>query len=277
MHKSDCSHNEEKADEMAKKGENQEAMNLFRVAAECWKRWEVYSRAAECYERAYEHAMLAQNFSFAASMMIEGGAAWIKQGMHEKFEIGCQIASEAFILAVEGEEDPSYFVDGALCAITGGDIDLAKQLIHAAAETTRDQSKDLIVFALMLSQYRFGDADLLVDEVLESALDAEKLKKARKYLYLILTGFIRTSLESEAAITVASLQESTRMNKKKLVKIIGQGIREGLIPAFFDEQTEELVVDTDRYDIDALAERKGPIMSRDLEDPGAWDMDLDDA
>ncbi|MHA2140962.1 MAG: hypothetical protein ACXADC_10815 [Candidatus Thorarchaeota archaeon] len=274
MQKADCSKQEELAEEKAVRGLNDEAMDLFASAAECWKRWESFGRAATCFERAYEHAMLAHRYSKAANVMIEGGYSWIKQGHHDKFEIDCQIASEAYILAAENEEDPSYFVEGSLCAITGGDIELAKQLIHAAAETTKGQIRELIIFALMLSEYHFGDADLYIEEVLPTAVDKQMIRKAQRYLYLILTGFIRTSLESEVAITMVSLGESTGMKDEKLAKLVRKGIQEGLIPAYFDADSGELIVDSDRYDISALAERKGPIMSRDLEDPGAWDLDL---
>jgi hypothetical protein len=274
MQKADCSKQEELAEEKAVEGLNEEAMDLFAAAAECWRRRESFARAANCFERAYEHAMLAHRYSKAANVMIEGGYSWIKEGHHDKFEIDCQIASEAYILAAEKEKDPSYFVEGSLCAITGGDIDLAKQLIHAAAETTKGQIRELIIFALMLSEYHFGDADLYIDEILQTAVDRQTIRKAHRYLYLILTGFIRTSLESEAAVTMTSLVESTGMKEEKLVKLVRKGIQEGLIPAYYDKDSGELVVDTDRYDISALVDRKGPIMSRDLKDPGAWDLDL---
>ncbi|MFX0055242.1 MAG: hypothetical protein ACFFAX_05140 [Promethearchaeota archaeon] len=274
MQKADCSKQEELAEKKAAEGLNEEATDLFASAAECWRRWESFARAANCFERAYEHAMLAHRYSRAANVMIEGGYSWIKEGHHDKFEIDCQIASEAYILAAENEKDPSYFVEGSLCAITGGDIELAKQLIHAAAETTKGQIRELIIFALMLSEYHFGDADLYIEEVLQTAVDRNTVRKAHQYLYLILTGFIRTSLESEAAVTMTSLVESTGMKEAKLAKLVRKGIQEGLIPAYYDADSRELVVDTDRYDVSALAERKGPIMSRDLDDPGAWDLDL---
>jgi hypothetical protein len=274
MQKADCSKQEELAEEKAVEGHNEEAMDLFASAAECWRRWESFARAANCFERSYEHAMLAHRYSKAANVMIEGGYSWIKEGHHDKFEIDCQIASEAYILAAENEKDPSYFVEGSLCAITGGDIELAKQLIHAAAETTKGQIRELIIFALMLSEYHFGDADLYIEEVLQAAVDKQTIRKAHRYLYLILTGFIRTSLESEAAVTISSLVESTGMRERKLTKLVRKGIQEGLIPAYYDADSGELVVDSDRYDVSALADRKGPIMSRDLKDPGAWDLDL---
>ena len=276
MQKADCSKQEELAEEKAVTGLNEEAMDLFASAAECWRRWESFARAANCFERAYEHAMLAQRYSKAANVMIEGGYSWIKEGHHDRFEIDCQIAAEAYILAAENEKDPSYFVEGSLCAITGGDIELAKQLIHAAAETTKGQIRELIIFALMLSEYHFGDADLYIEEVLQAAVDRQTIRKAHRYLYLILTGFIRTSLESEAAVTITSLVESTGMKEGKLAKLVRKGIQEALIPAYYDADSRELVVDSDRYDVSALTERKGPIMSRDLEDPGAWDLDLGD-
>jgi tetratricopeptide (TPR) repeat protein len=276
MQKADCSKQQELAEEKAADGFNEEAMDLFASAAECWRRWESFARAANCFERAYEHAMLANKYSKAANAMIEGGYSWIKEGHHDKFEIDCQIAAEAYILAAENEKDPSYFVEGSLCAITGGDIELAKQLIHAAAETTKGQIREVIIFALMLSEYDFGDADRYIEEVLQTAVDRMTVHKAHQYLYLILTGFIRTSLESEAAITMTSLVESTGMKEEKLAKLVRKGIQEGLIPAYYDADSRELVVDTDRYDVSALAGRKGPIMSRDLDDPGAWDLDLEE-
>ncbi|MFX1439563.1 MAG: hypothetical protein ACFFFD_04885 [Promethearchaeota archaeon] len=276
MQKANCSKQEELAEEKAADGFNEEAMDLFESAAECWRRWESFARAANCFERAYEHAMLAHRYSKAANAMIEGGYSWIKEGHHDKFEIDCQIAAEAYILAAENEKDPSYFVEGSLCAITGGDIELAKQLIHAAAETTKGQIRELIIFALMLSEYDFGDADRYIEEVLQTAVDRMTVGKAHRYLYLILTGFIRTSLESEAAVTMTSLVESTGMKEEKLAKLVRKGIQEGLIPGYYDTDSRELVVDTDRYDVSALADRKGPIMSRDLDDPGAWDLDLEE-
>ncbi len=249
MRKSNCEEQEKLAAEKASKGMNKEATDLFQAAADCWKRWESFARAAGCYERAYEHAMLVHEYSRAAQAMLDGGFAWMKQGHHDRFEIDCQIASEAYIMAAEKEKDPSYFVDGSLCAITGGDLDLAKRLANAAAEVAGEESKELVIFALMLIEYRFGDADLYIEEVLEKALDSDSVRRAMTYLYLILTGFIRTSLESEAAVTIASLMESTGMRWLSIVKLVKKGIEEGLIPAYLDMESEELVVDADRMSI----------------------------
>jgi hypothetical protein len=97
MQKADCSKQDELAEEKAGEGLNEEAMALFVSAAECWRRRESFARAANCFERAYEHAMLAHRYSKAANVMVEGGYSWIKEGHHDKFEIDCQIASEAYI------------------------------------------------------------------------------------------------------------------------------------------------------------------------------------
>jgi len=128
----------------------------------------------------------------------------------------------------------------------------------------------------MLSEYEFGNADMHVESVLTGLLEPTELSKVQKTLYLVLSGFIRTSLESEAVITIASLAESTALDRKRLMALVRRGIEEGLIPASFDEETEELVIDVSRGDRESLALRKGPILSRDLKDPGAWDVDLDE-
>ncbi|NHJ13243.1 MAG: hypothetical protein EAX95_06170 [Candidatus Thorarchaeota archaeon] len=273
---SDCSEYEKLAEKHGAKGENEEAKTMFIGAAECWKRWESFSKSAKCFERAYEHAMLLQDYATAADVMLKGGNAWIKEGHHERLEINYQIAAEAFILAAEKEKDPNYFVKGAFCAITGGDMELAKQLVHAAAETARDHFKELVILAVMLTEYHFGDGYKYIDEVLGDRVSGHVVSEAQRYFYLIFTGFVRTTLESEAAVTIKSLVESTGLEEQKLIELVEKGIQEGYIPAFHDRDSGELVVDTDRYDIDTLSLRKGPILSRDLEDPGAWDVDLDE-
>jgi hypothetical protein len=276
MQPENCKEIEKAAEELASTGKNLEAMKQFSQAAECWKRWESFSKAAEAYERAYEHGMLACEYSEAALVMTTASSLWIRHGEHDKFEMNCQIAAEAYVSAAGSEKNPMYLLDAAYCAITGGDIDLARSLIQAVIETTKGEVTGLIDLALMLTEYRFGDADMMLREVLADQLDREHFTKMQRAFELVLAGFIRTSLESETAVSLSSLIESTGIEKKRLKRIVMSAIEKGFIPAYYDEETDELVIDSDRIDVSTLETRKGPILSRDIDDPGAWDIDIEE-
>ncbi|NWF96798.1 MAG: hypothetical protein HXY34_11710 [Candidatus Thorarchaeota archaeon] len=276
MPSSDCDTLDSMADDMAKLGCNTEAVELFIQAAECWRRWEQYAKAATSYERAYEHGMLCHSYGPAGEAMMEAAYFWILEGQHQKYEIDCQIASEAFILAAEHEKNPKRFVDGAFSSIMGGDLELARQLIHAAAETTHGQAKELINLALMLSEYQFGDAEKYIDAALVRVMTREGVSRVKRQFVLLFADFVRTSLESEVAVSIASLSESTGLEPHRVEGLVKRGIDEGIIPAYLDEESKELVVDSDRMDVSDLARRRRPILSRDIEDPGAWDTDIDE-
>jgi hypothetical protein len=273
---SECQKLEKLAEEMANSGKNSEALKLFQKTGDCWKNWESFSKAAEAYERAYEHGMLAHEFAEAAVLMTCAGAAWVKHGEHEKFEVDCQIAAQAYVSAAEEKKDPYLLLDGAFCAITGGDLDLSRQLIDAVIQITKGEVTGLIDLALMLTEYRFGDANKLMESVLAGEIGRDELGKLRRSFELVLAGFIRTTLESEVAVTLASLEESTGLKRSQLKRLIVRLIENGYIPGYFDEVSDELVIDSDRFDLGSLETRKRPILSRDLEDPGAWDISLDD-
>ncbi len=276
MEKAECKHLLDKAEKEAKQGNNETSAELFVSAAKCWSRWEFFSKAAKAYERAYEHAMLAHKYAEAAESMKSAGYCWIRESEHEKFEVDYQIASEAYIYAAEEEKNPVRFVDGAFCAIVGGDLELARQLIHAAAETTKGKAKEMINLCLMLNEYHFGDADMYIEAALTRVLDRNAIKEIREMFFLSFAAFVRSSLESEVAVTVNSLSESTGLDKHKVRQMVNRGIVQGHIPAYLDQDSEELVIDSDRLDLSDLRRRKRPILSRDLRDPGAWDMQLDD-
>jgi hypothetical protein len=271
-----CEDLEKAAEKLAKVGDNLEAMKKFEQAADCWKKWESFSKAAQAYERAYEHGMLACEYAKAALAMTTASSMWIRHGEHDKFEMNCQIAAEAYVSAAGADKNPMHLIDGAYCAITGGDIETARALIHAAIETTKGEATGLIDLALMLTEYRFGDAEMLIREVLEDQMNRETLAKIISAFELVLAGFVRTSLESETAVSLSSLAESTGIERKTLKRIMIKAIERGFIPAYYDEEMDELVIDSDRIDVSSLEKRKGPILSRDLKDPGAWDMKLED-
>ncbi|TFG10906.1 hypothetical protein EU538_00425 [Candidatus Thorarchaeota archaeon] len=276
METGDCREMEETANQRAAEGMNQEAFELFLEAGRCWQRWESFAKTADCYERAYEHGMLAQEYTKAAEIMKNAGNAWIKIGEHDKFEIDHQIAAEAHILAAEKEKNPNRLLDGAYSAILGGDLELSRQLIHAAAETIRGGAKELINLALMLTEYQFGDAARYIDAAVARVVDRRKYFEIKEIFRLVLIGFVRTTLESELAVSLSSLVESTGLGFERIREIVLKGIETGLIPAYFDRTSEELVIDTDRTDLSDVRRRKRPILSTDLEDPGAWDVDLED-
>ena len=276
MQPMDCEDIEKAAEKLATAGKNREALKEFTKAAGCWKRWESFSRAAKALERAYEHGMLACEYAEAAMAMTASGSLWVRYGEHDKFEMNCQIASEAYVSAAGAEKNPMYLVDAAFCSITGGDIDMARSLVQAAIQTTKGKATGLIDLALMLMEYRFGDAELMLREVLADQLERDHYNKMYRAFELVLSGFIRASLESEAAVSMVSLVESTGIENRKLKRIVTRAIEKGLIPAYYDEETDELVIDSDRIDVSTLEKRKGPILSRDLDDPGAWDMDFDE-
>ncbi|MBE0526662.1 MAG: hypothetical protein IH631_06940 [Candidatus Thorarchaeota archaeon] len=276
MQPKDCNEIEQAAEELAKVGNNLEAMKKFSLAAECWTNWELYSKAAQAYERSYEHGMLACEYAEAALVMTAASALWIRHGEHDKSEMNCQIAAEAYVSAAGAEKNPMYFLDAAYCSITGGDIDMARSLLHAVIETTKGEATSLIDLALMLTEYRFGDADKMLRDVLADQLDREHFNKMQSAFELVLAGFIRTSLESETVISLSSLEESTGIEAKRLKHIVSGAIAKGFIPAYYDEESNELVIDSDRIDVSTLEKRKGPILSRDIDDLGAWDINLDD-
>ncbi len=276
MEPRDCERLMADAESKAKGGFNRDAMSRFIRAAECWERWESFTKAALAFERAYEHAMLCYEYGRATQFLLRASYLWGRQGEFDKSELVCQIAADACILAAERRRDPFWLVEGAFFAILGGDLEASGQLIDAARITCRGRNQRLVDIAALLKEYELGAADAAIAELASGDTHDNIIERVIEYFNLVFAGFVRSSLESEAAVTVANLAASTGLSKRKTRRIVRNSIRLGLIPAYFDEENDELIVDSDRYDIDSLVRRKGPIMSRDLEDPGAWDLGDDD-
>ncbi len=275
MPSSECIRIEQLAEEKAKSGCNEEAAELFARAGRCWRAWESFGRAAGAYERAYEHSMLCHEYRRAADLMMEAAYYWIRGGEHEKFELNCQIAADAYVSAAEQSKNPSRLVDAAFSAILGGDLELSRELIHAAIESSKGKSKELINLALMLIEYQFGDADRYIDAALARIMTRPEIERIRRQFMLLFATFVRTSLESEVAMTISSLAASTGLNPAVTEQLVRRGIDEGLIPGYIDDESKELIVDIDRADISDITRRRRPILSRDLRDPGAWDVEFD--
>ncbi len=273
MPSSECLRIEQLAEERARVGCNEEAVELFLRAGRCWRAWEAFNRAAVAYERAYEHSVLCHDYTRAADFMMEAAYYWIRQGEHEKFELDCRIAADTYVSAAEQSKNPSRLVDAVFSAILGGNIDLSHELIHAAIESSRGQSRELLNLALMLAEYQFGDADRYIDAALARTMTKREIERIRRQFMLLFAAFVRTSLESEVAITISSLAESTGLDLIRTEQLLQQCINEGLIPGYVDEDSKELIVDTDRANIADITRRRRPILSRDLRDPGAWDIE----
>ncbi len=272
MERSDCQTLLDNAEALGDAGKNVRAMEEFTRAAECWQKWESFSRAALAYERAYEHAMLERRYCEAARLLLRAGYQWMRQAEYDKFELDCQIAADACLMAAERDRDPSMLVDATLYALLGGDRDMVKELLRAAQRTSDLADERVLRVAFLMSEFEFGVADDYIETVLTKVLDEERLADVREFFVLMFAGFVRASLESEVALTVSSIAESTGMKVSRARRIIRRSIERGLIPAYLDEENDELVVDSDRFDADLLALRQRPILSRDLEDPGAWDI-----
>ncbi len=243
-------------------GSSEMAGRFYLKAAKCYEAREFFDKAAESYEAASNAFMTAGMISYGAKLLTIAADTAIKMGDYDNYETLYGKASAAYEVAVETENDFRYLIDAAFCSLLAGDDNEANRLIRIAKEKLPDTYEPLINFVKQLANMDFNTAYEMIREYDKYKIPKWLVNKIRDYANNLLAAYIRNFLTVvEPAISINAICDLTGEPKDRILEMVEDAVLNGLIPAKFDINTHELIVDKEHLNIDTLGTR--PIQASD--------------
>ncbi len=246
-------------------GSSEMAGRFYLKAAKCYEAREFFDKASEAYESASNAFMTAGMISYGAKLLTIAADTTIKMGNYENYENLYGKASAAYEVAVETENDNRYLIDAAFCSLLAADDNEASRLIGLAEKSLPEIYEPLIKFVKELANMNFKAAYDMIRNYEKYKIPKWLVKKIRDYANNLLAAYIRNFLMVvEPAISINALCDLTGEPRESILQMVEEAVLNGLIPAKFDINTHELIVDKDHLNIDTLGAR--PIQASDYPD-----------
>ena len=254
----------QKAKTYEEAGSSEMAGRFYLKAAKCFEAREYFEKASNAYESASNAFMTAGMISYGAKLLTIAADTIIKTGNYEEYENLYGKASAAYEVSVETEKDNRYYIDASFCSLLAADDNEANRLIKLAEKKLPSTYAPLLDFVKLLANMKFYDAYNMIRHYKEYKIPEWLVKKIKEYANNLLAAYIRNFLKVvEPAISINAICELTGESQNNILKMVEDAVLNGLIPAKFDIDTLELIVEKDHLNVDTLGTR--PIQASDYE------------